>query len=96
MKLFALVSTSSRRILLILVLLVTTSLFQSVYALGNISTGWRVDGMALSTINAYSECRDVTAPAGKSIFVPTGTIAEWNAFKSFGPPLGAVVNTCLV
>ncbi len=70
--------------------------FQSVQALGTITTWWMVSSPTISTISAYSECKDVWAPSGTAIFVPTNTLWEWNAFKIYAPSIWASINACLV
>jgi hypothetical protein len=33
-------------------------------------------------VNVWSDCKKVTAPSGKNIYVPTATATEWSAFKA--------------
>lgn len=42
-------------------------------------------------ITVYSECRKVTAPSGKNVYVPTGTASEWSAFKTGAGNVGATL-----
>lgn len=71
----------------------------AIYAINNISTGWQISAGSSMTVDLtanYGDCRVVTAPAGKSIFVPTKTAAEWNSFKANAASLGATLSSCAV
>lgn len=68
-----------------------------VYALGTVSTGWQVNSWTPATVDllaSYSDCRVVTAPSGKSVFIPTKTVAEWDRFKSWSTAAGITVAAC--
>jgi hypothetical protein len=49
-------------------------------------------GSSLS-INEFSKCRRVDNSSGSDLFVPTKTLAEWNAFIA-NPPSGVTVSAC--
>lgn len=50
------------------------------------ATSYRVTGGgATTTINEWSMCKKVTNNNSLALFIPTGTSAEWSAFRSYAP-----------
>lgn len=70
------------------------------YAINTIVTGWQVGPNTTTTIDVTSiggDCKKVvTANNGKTYFVPTKTVAEWNTFKAAAPSLSMTLNSCAV
>ncbi len=58
--------------------------------------GYGVSANTTSQINVHGECKKVTAPSGKNIFVPTrNKTLEWDAFKAnAGMNVWAVITDC--
>ncbi|MFZ2226819.1 MAG: hypothetical protein WA064_03110 [Candidatus Moraniibacteriota bacterium] len=68
----------------------------TVFAINNISDGWRIDnGATLDVTDASSACHRITNNSGSSLFVPTRTTSDWNAFASHLPG-GVSSGSCCV
>ena len=60
--------------------------FSLVFAINSISDGWRVDsGTTMQVTDASWTCHKITNSSSTPCFVPTKTLAEWNAFASHLP-----------
>lgn len=57
------------------------------------STYYQVNNTQNSTVNEWGTCKRVTNNTGKSLFIPTKTAAEWNAFVS-NKPSSVTLGTC--
>lgn len=75
---------SLHRVLYGTVLMIIIFSFGIVYAVGGISTGFRVTGSS-QTIDAHGTCKQVKTTSGNNVFVPTKTSAEWSAFRNNKP-----------
>lgn len=69
----------------------------AIYAIDSIMSGWKVTSdtpESINLISEYKDCEVVTAPAGKSIFVPTKTQTEWNNFKKYAQNSWIKMSSC--
>ena len=59
------------------------------------SDGSSVARSATQTITAFGSCRKITnaSPTGKTVYVPTQSIAEWQSFYA-SPPSGVSIASC--
>lgn len=68
------------------------------HAINTLSEGYQVlPGVAtvIDTTPIGGDCKSVVTPSdGRDRFVPTKTLAEWDAFKSAAPGLGIALNPC--
>lgn len=57
------------------------AIFQAVYALDDVGSGYKLNKAETKTITAHGVCNSVTNNSQKDYFIPTKTAAEWQSFK---------------